>query len=103
MSIVLALAAAAALVAIFVAAHRRGRLMAVTALTLAAAVLVLAVTALVVSRDYRDADGFFDCWPGCTALQNAVAVALLLGGVAFVVSVAGLAVAAATRGSRRAG
>lgn len=34
--------------------------------------------AMLVSTDYRDADGFFDCWPDCTPWQDAV-LGVILG------------------------
>jgi hypothetical protein len=44
-----------------------------------------------ISTDYRDADGFGDCWPTCNAVQNGVGTfnvlapaALILLGTAFV-------------------
>ncbi len=45
---------------------------------------VLAV--LAVATDYRDADGFIDCWPYCSMLQDAV------GKVLWVAPFAGLVV-----------
>ena len=45
-----------------------------------AAVLALAALDLVawaaVGTDFRDADGFIDCWPYCTPLQEAVGMAV---------------------------
>jgi len=57
-----------------------------------AAVLVAAwaAAAIAIGTDYRDADGFMDCWPGCTALQN-------VAGFVFFVSPAMLVVLSASR------
>jgi hypothetical protein len=66
---------------------RRGHLLLASAgtLTVLAGMWLLAV--LAVRADYRDADGFIDCWPSCTAVHNAVGATLFYGPVAvFVVS-----------------
>lgn len=49
----------------------RGREVAV----LAALAIVLAayvLSAVAIEADYRDADGYMDCWPSCTGLQELV-------------------------------
>lgn len=65
-------------------AWRRGRLahmfIAVTVVLAAAWGLALAA----IWTDYRDADGFVDCWPSCSHFQRAVASAFWYGPVMFV-------------------
>jgi hypothetical protein len=39
-------------------------------------VVAWAVAVVVVTADYRDADGFIDCWPRCTAVQDVVSTVL---------------------------
>lgn len=58
---------------------------------LAAAALVAAwlTAAVLVASDYRDADGFMDCWPRCTAWQDAIGFAVFAGPALFVVLLAG--------------
>jgi hypothetical protein len=71
-------------------------------LALSMSVLVLAglwlATAIAVYTDWRDADGFVDCWPNCSAYQDASG-AILLGAPA--VLAAWLAVAALFSWRRR--
>lgn len=64
-------------------AWRRGRLALafVGVAALLAATWVLAYVAMVL--DFRDADGWVDCWPGCTILQDGVHAALELGPLVF--------------------
>jgi hypothetical protein len=49
--------------------------------TLAACVFALGVlwltTLAAVRTDWRDADGFVDCWPGCTLYQDATGAVLI--------------------------
>lgn len=33
-----------------------------------------------IADDYRDADGYADCWPSCSVTQRAVAVGFVGGG-----------------------
>jgi hypothetical protein len=44
------------------------------------------VAILFIETDYRDADGFMDCWPWCSALQEAVWLVFWLGGGLLVLS-----------------
>ena len=83
---VLALAAA-----IVIKVVRPGRL---TNGVLAAAVALAtlyAVAWVAIATDFRDADGFIDCWPHCSALQEAVGIGVtwipILMGVLAVVDV----------------
>jgi 1,4-dihydroxy-2-naphthoate octaprenyltransferase len=85
-----------AIVAGLVLAHRRGHLIAaaVAVLLLLAAAWVLAKVAY--DRDYRDADGFVDCWPSCSPVQHAVGVSLFVAPLVAVlvacITIAGLAI-----------
>jgi hypothetical protein len=85
-SIVLFLSLASVL---FIARHRRLGLAFLTETIVFIAGWSLARAA--VESDYRDADGYVDCWPSCTVLQDAVKLALLIGPLLWV----GLAVVAA--------
>lgn len=56
--------------------------------------------------DYRDADGWVDCWPACTLLQDGVGTVLVLGPLVIAASLLlALVLAAVTllrgRSSRR--
>ncbi len=62
--------------------ERHGRLRsALAACVLALGVLWLAALAAV-KTDWRDADGFIDCWPSCTLYQDATGVILIWSPVA---------------------
>lgn len=96
--------AAAALVAgvlVLVLARRRGWIgrtfAAITALLAAAWI----VANELVARDYRDADGYVDCWPSCTVLQDTVGLAIWYGPVLWVVLAVLAAVLAALSRRRR--
>lgn len=66
-------------------AWRRERL--ARAFVAVTAVLVVAWGAALAAiwTDYRDADGFVDCWPSCSHFQHAVASAFWYGPAIFVV------------------
>lgn len=74
---------------------RRGRIgltvLAVTAVIAAAWILARAA----VRADYRDADGYVDCWPTCSALQDAVGLAIWYGPLLSIILGAFAAVLAA--------
>jgi hypothetical protein len=86
-----------AVIAGLVVAARHGRLLvaSVATLTVLAGMWLLAV--LAVRADYRDADGFIDCWPGCTAVHNAVGATLFYGPVAALLVVIATALLARQR------
>jgi hypothetical protein len=65
---------------------RRGLPLVVAVAALAAAFVTAAV---LIAQDYRDADGWVDCWPNCSTLQTGVGVTFIWGGALLVV--AGLA------------
>jgi hypothetical protein len=69
------------------------------AISLLLALLWIAAGAAVRS-DYRDADGYIDCWPSCSALQDGVAMAIWWGPIAFVILGVLAAVLAAVSGPR---
>jgi hypothetical protein len=74
-----------AVIAGLVVAARLGQLFLASAGTLAALAGMWVLALLAVRADYRDADGFIDCWPDCTAVHNAVGAALFYGPAAAVV------------------
>ena len=63
---------------------RRRRLLPATAGIIAALALGWGLAAQAVAVDYRDADGFVDCWPSCTAFQDGISATLFYGPVAAV-------------------
>ena len=73
-----------AVIAGLVVAARLGHLFLASAGTLTALAGMWILALLAVRADYRDADGFVDCWPGCTAVHNAVGATLFYGPVAAV-------------------
>jgi hypothetical protein len=70
--------------AVLVYASRRRRLLPATAGIIAALALGWGLAAQAVAVDYRDADGFVDCWPSCTAFQDGISATLFYGPVAAV-------------------
>ena len=83
-------------------AHRRGRLGSAAAVLLAISGVASSLVLAAIQTDYRDAGGFVDCWPDCTAFQDAVQVALLLTWSLFAIGVVAAlgAVAQRTRAKR---
>jgi hypothetical protein len=72
------------LVALLILAQRGRRLgAALVAIVLAGAALWL-VSWIAIRSDYRDADGYVDCWPDCTPLQDGVAIGFWLVPIAVV-------------------
>jgi hypothetical protein len=59
--------------------HRRSWTLALLSVT-TALFCIFVVAVVLITTDYRDADGFIDCWPHCSAFQDAVRWAFLLGG-----------------------
>ena len=70
------------LIAGLVVAERRGRLLTAFAGMLASLGTAWGLALGAVANDYRDADGFVDCWPYCSPLQEAVGATLFYGPVA---------------------
>ena len=77
--LVLGVLVAAAVVAVLVAASRRGRLFVAAAGLVGALAVAWILAAVAVRTDYRDADGFVDCWPYCSTFQNTVGATLVYG------------------------
>lgn len=97
-SVALALLLAVAAVAALVLAHRRERLVAVAVAILVLLVAGWAFAFAAAATDYHDADGFIDCWPHCSVLQDAVGGSLFFGPVlALLVVVATMLIAFGTR------
>ncbi len=80
-----------------------------TAAVLGAVLLLGALDLLAwaaIATDFRDADGFIDCWPDCTFLQNAVLAAVFwvpLVMTALVVLAVAYVAVTSRRGTRPAG
>jgi hypothetical protein len=72
------------LVALLIAANRHGRLKRVFAAATAALVAAWILAWLAVRADYRDADGFIDCWPSCSFLQDSVGGTLFLAPLVWI-------------------
>jgi hypothetical protein len=68
-----------------VVAARRGRLLAALVVILMALAASWAAAATAVRADYRDADGFVDCWPYCSTFQDVIGGTLFYGPVAALV------------------
>ena len=73
------------LVAALVVAARRGRLFATLAVMLTVLAASWAAAVIAVRADYRDADGFVDCWPYCSTFQDVIGGALIYGPVVALV------------------
>lgn len=71
------------LVAALVAAARRERLLTTLAVLLTVLAASWAAAAIAVRADYRDADGFVDCWPYCSTFQDVIGGTLVYGPVAM--------------------
>ena len=65
--------------------HRRRRLARNVVFGLAVLATLWVLAALAISTDWRDADGYVDCWPNCSAVQDAVGVLFWIGPAAAVV------------------
>ena len=46
--------------------------------------LAFVIAAVLIAQDYRDADGWVDCWPNCSTLQTGVGFAFIWGGALLV-------------------
>ena len=74
--IVLALLLTVAVVTGLVLAHRRHRLVLAAASMLVLLTAAWTVAFAAAAGDFHDADGFIDCWPHCSALQDSVGISL---------------------------
>src|SRR5919197_762834 len=54
--------------------YRRRRLVRDVALGLGLVTGLWILAALAISTDWRDADGYVDCWPNCSLVQDTVGV-----------------------------
>lgn len=98
MRLVLGLSVLLGVFAVLLLAWKRGRLW--PALLAVNAVLAgtWGLAAVAMRTDYRDADGWIDCWPACTLLQDGVGTVLVLGPPVITASLLlALALAAVTR------
>jgi hypothetical protein len=64
---------------------RRRRLAAAFLAGTAVIALLWMLAFAAIRSDYRDADGWIDCWPHCTVLQDTVGTVYVFGPAAFVV------------------
>jgi hypothetical protein len=87
----------AVLVALLVAANRRRRLRSAFAAVTVVLVSTWVLAWLAVRADYRDADGFIDCWPSCSVLQDSVGGTLFLAPLLWITLGVVAAVLAASR------
>lgn len=69
------------LIAIMLAATRRDKFNRVVLILLAILGALLGLDWIAISAGFHDADGAFDCWPGCTTWQQAVLWTLTVGTV----------------------
>ena len=106
--LVIALLTLAGLGSFLCLAWRHNRLAPAFMAVTAGSALLWGLAFTAIWTDYRDADGFLDCWPSCTAFQVAIASTFWYGAVMFLVlGVFAVALGAITarrrRGSRRPG
>lgn len=92
---------AVAVVAALAAAWWRSDGVRISVVGFLVASLVAIIASAAVSTDFHDADGWADCWPSCSVLQRAVAIAFAGGPVMALAFVAGFGLALVRRGSRR--
>ena len=83
----------AAVVALLYAAHRRGPLLPAGVVLFAGAAVAFGLSYVAIATDYRDADGYVDCWPDCTAIQDAVSFGFFLAPVVAIVACVALLLA----------
>jgi hypothetical protein len=73
---------AASACAVCLHGYRRGRLITSALLGAGLLTVVWLLVGVAVSSDWRDADGWVDCYPRCTRLQDAIAVLFILTPIA---------------------
>ncbi len=99
--LVIAALVAAGLVFLLVSMSRRGRLFLTATLLMGSLAVAWGLAAIAVRTDYRDADGFVDCWPYCSPFQDGVAITLLFGPLAAVLVVVASAILVPLQRRRR--
>jgi hypothetical protein len=82
------------------AANRHGHLLAAALPTLLLLAIAWAIAKVAQDADYRDADGWVDCWPSCSRVQHAVGVSLWIGPLVGLLIVAVVVVATVIRRTR---
>ncbi len=98
MRLVLALSVLLGVFAVLVLAWKRGRLWPALIAMTAVLASTWALALVAMWTDYRDADGWIDCWPACTLLQDGVGTVLVLGPLVIAASLLlALVLAAVTR------
>jgi hypothetical protein len=63
---------------------QHGAVISASGLVVAAGIWIMAKVAN--DTDYRNADGWVDCWPSCTPLERGVGIGLFAGAVLMVAS-----------------
>lgn len=82
--------------------YRRRRVARNTFLALLVLITLWGLAALVISTDWRDADGYVDCWPNCSGVQDTVGVLFWVAPAAAVVLAASALVISLTVRRRKA-
>ena len=85
MGFVVVLLTLAGLGSLLYVAWKHGRLASAFIAVTAGSALLWGLAFTAIWTDYRDADGFVDCWPRCTAFQVTVAGTFWYGAVMFLV------------------
>lgn len=80
------------------AAYQRGHLLATSVVLATVGAIAFVLAAVAVGTDFRNADGFADCWPACTTLQKVIPFGLFVGPSVSVLSTLTAAVSVGGRG-----
>jgi hypothetical protein len=86
-----------------VLAGRRGHLLAASVVALVSLSVAWVLAKLASDAEYRDADGWVDCWPSCSPLQHAVGISLWVAPLVALLVICSTILAFAIRRSRRRG
>jgi hypothetical protein len=81
-------------------AHRRGHLLAAALPTLLFLAFAWVLAKIAQDTDYRDADGWVDCWPSCSPVQHAVGITLWIAPLVAAVVIVAIVLAMGTRRPR---
>ena len=87
--LIVAITAVTSILALYLA-HRIGRLLATSLAMIAIAATTFVLALVAVERDFRDADGFMDCWPNCTLFQEVVGVTVFAAPIVFIAALVAL-------------